>query len=41
MRVKALDIELRVDEALEKCFSTKVRTLAVPPPPRPRRPSRR
>ena len=28
MRVKALDIEQRVDEALEKCFSTKVRTLA-------------
>jgi CarD family transcriptional regulator len=28
MRVKANDIEVRVDEALEKCFSTKVRTLA-------------
>ena len=28
MRVKAPDIEQRVDEALEKCFSTKVRSLA-------------
>ena len=28
MRAKALEIEQRVDEALEKCFSTKVRTLA-------------
>jgi CarD family transcriptional regulator len=28
MRVKALDIEGRVDEALEKCFTTKVRTIA-------------
>ena len=28
MRAKAPEIEQRVDEALEKCFSTKVRTLA-------------
>jgi CarD family transcriptional regulator len=28
MRVKSLDIETRVDEALEKSFSTKVRSLA-------------
>jgi CarD family transcriptional regulator len=28
MRVKGPDIEQRVDDALEKCFSTKVRSLA-------------